>query len=324
LDTAVAVDAFSRVIPVLLLVGLGALFRRWEFLSAGAIDGLRKLVLNVTLPAALFLAFLETELEARYAVIVVSVFAACVVMLALAPHLRRRAGIRSEAMPTLMAGFEAGMIGYALYSAVFGRAELSRFAIVDLGQVLFVFFILAPVVMRWASGQTPPLADTVAAFVRTPVIIAIVAGVAGSLLGLGSVLADNPIGGAGLDTLGMLAVVTTPAIAIVIGYSTKLSAGSLADPARTLAVRLPIWIGLALVFNWLVIDRLLGLDRLFGAAVMMMAILPPPFVVPLYMARARGRDVTDDPDHDYVANTLALATIVTLVLVTVVGVVYAT
>jgi len=324
MDLNVAIDAFSRVLPVLLLVGLGAFFRRQQFLSPAAIDGLRKLVLNVTLPAALFLAFLNTDLEAKYAVIVICVFLACLAVLLAGPYLRRGSGVRSEAMPSLMAGFEAGMIGYALFAAIFGQAALSRFAIVDLGQVIFVFFVLAPVVMRWASGKAPPLTETITAFVRTPVIIAIVAGVAGSLFGLGEMLEGNAIGNAGLETLIMLAAVTTPAIAIVIGYSTKFSAGSLSDPARTLAVRLPIWIVLALLFNWLVIDSLLGLDRLFQAAVMMMAILPPPFVVPLYMARARGRDLSDDPDHDYLANTLSLATVVTLVAATVVGVVYVT
>ena len=324
MDLEVAIDAFARVLPVLLLVGLGALFRRTGFLSGPAIDGLRKLVLNVTLPAALFLAFLRTELEAQYAVIVISIFGACLVMLAAGPWLRRGVGVRSAAMPSLMAGFEAGMIGYALYTAIFGAENLYRFAVVDLGQVLFVFFVLAPVVMRWASGQAPALSETAAAFVKTPVIIAIVAGVAGSLLGLAEPIGSNAITNAGLETLALLAAVTTPAIAIVIGYSTAFSAGSLSDPARTLAVRLPIWITLAIVFNWLVIDQLLGLDRLFQAAVMTMAVLPPPFVVPLYMARARGRDVSDDPDHDYLANTLSLATVVTLVLITVVGVVYAT
>jgi predicted permease len=309
---------------VRLLVGLGALFRRTDFLSAGAIDGLRKLVLNVTLPAALFLAFLNTDMEAKYAVIIISVFGACLIVLALGPWLRRGAGVKSEAMPNLMAGFEAGMIGYALYAAIFGAANLYRFAVVDLGQVLFVFFVLAPVVMRWASGHAPPLSETATAFVKTPVIIAIVAGVAGGLLGLADPLASNHISNAGLETLAMLAAVTTPAIAIVIGYSTSFSAGSMSDPVRTLAVRLPIWIVAAVVFNWLVIDMWLGLDRLFQAAVMTMAVLPPPFVVPLYMARARGRDVSDDPDHDYLANTLSLATIVTLVAITIVGVVYAT
>jgi predicted permease len=324
MDTDLAVDAFSRVLPVLLLVGLGAIFRRSGFLTAGAIDGLRKLVLNVTLPAALFLAFLRTELEAQYAIIVISVFGACLLMLAAGPWLRRGAGVRSEAMPSLMAGFEAGMIGYALYSAIFGPENLYRFAVVDLGQVLFVFFVLAPVVTRWASGHTPPLSETVAAFVKTPVIIAIVAGVVGSLLGLAEPAESNPITASGLETLSMLAAVTTPAIAIVIGYSTSFSAGSLLDPAKTLAVRLPIWIAAAAVFNLVVIQGWLGLDRLFAAAVMTMAVLPPPFVVPLFMARARGRDVTADPDHDYLANTLSLATIVTLVLITIVGVIYGT
>jgi predicted permease len=323
MDLDLAIDAFSRVLPVLLLVGLGALIRRTDFLSAGAIDGLRKLVLNVTLPAALFLAFLDTDMEAKYAVIIISVFGACLLMLAIGPWLRRGVGVRSEAMPSLMAGFEAGMIGYALYSAIFGAQNLYRFAVVDLGQVIFVFFVLAPVVMRWASGQAPPISETAAAFVKTPVIIAIVAGVAGSLVGLADPLESNRITSAGLETLAMLAAVTTPAIAIVIGYSTSFSAGSLRDPMRTLAVRLPIWIVAAALFNWLVIDMWLGLDRLFQAAVMTMAVLPPPFVVPLYMARARGRDVSDDPDHDYLANTLSLATIVTLVAITVVGVVYA-
>jgi hypothetical protein len=324
MDIDVAIDAFSRVLPVLLLVGLGALFRRSGFLSAGAVDGLRKLVLNVTLPAALFLAFLGTEMEAQYAIIVISVFAACLVVLAIGPWLRRGVGVRSEAMPSLMAGFEAGMIGYALYTAIFGAENLYRFAVVDLGQVLFVFFVLAPVVMRWASGQAPPISETAAAFVRTPVIIAIVAGVAASLAGLAEPLESNHITNAGLETLAMLAAVTTPAIAIVIGYSTSFSAGSLSDPIRTVAVRYPIWIVAAAAFNWLVIDGLLGLDRLFQAAVMTMAVLPPPFVVPLYMARARGRDVSDDPDHDYLANTLSMATLVTLVAITAVGVVYAT
>jgi len=214
------------------------------------------------------------------------------------------------------------MLGYALFGAVFGQAEVWRFAIVDLGQVIFVFFILAPVVMRWASGERPSLLTSMAEFARTPVIIAIVAGVAGGLVGLDETLEANPIGDALLVTLGLLAAVTTPLIAIVLGYSTSLRAGSLRDPMRTLAVRMPLWIGLAVVFNIVVIDGLLGLDRLFGAAVMTMAILPPPFVVPLYMARARHTDVSDDPDHDYLVNTLSLATIATLVAVTVVGVVY--
>jgi predicted permease len=319
-----AIEAFSRVLPVLLLVGLGVLIRRQAFLSAGTIGDLRKLVLNITLPAALFLAMLQVEIEAKYAVIVVAVFGACLVVLLAAPYLRRTAGIEATSMPNLMSGFEAGMMGYALFGAMFGSAALYRFAIVDIGQVLFVFFILAPVVMRRTSGASVPLTESLIGFARTPVIIAILAGLIGSGVGLGEVLRENHLTDALLVTLGMLAALTTPLIAIVLGYSTSLRAGSLRDPLRTIAVRMPIWIGLALIFNIVVVDGLLGLDRLFQAAVMTMAILPPPFVVPLYMARASDRDISEDPEHDYTVNTLSLATIATLIAITVVGVVYAT
>jgi predicted permease len=316
-------EAFSRVLPVLLLVALGVLIRRQGFLRPTTIDDLRKMVLTITLPAALFLAMLQVEVEARYAVIVASVFGACVVVLLIAPYLRRPAGVQATSMPNLMAGFEAGMLGYALYGALFGTAALYRFAIVDIGQVLFVFFILAPVVMRRTSGVSVPLRDSIIGFARTPVIIAIVAGIAGGAVGLEEQLRASDLGTAGLVTLELLAALTTPLIAIVLGYSTSLRPGMLSDPMRTLAVRMPLWIGLALVFNIVVVDGLLGLDRLFQAAVMTMAILPPPFVVPLYMARASGRDISDDPEYDYTVNTLSLATIWTLVAITVVGVVYA-
>lgn len=318
-----ALEAFSRVLPILLLVGLGVLIRRRAWMAPGTIDDLRRLILGITLPAALFLAFLRVDLEPQHAIIVASVFLACLAVLGMAPRLRRWAGIRVESMPNLMAGFEAGMLGYALFAAVFGAAELYRFAIVDIGQVLFVFFVLATVVTVRSTGQRPPLSDTLVTFVRNPVILAILGGILGSVVGLGEALDAHPLGEALLTTASLLAALTTPLIAIVLGYSTSLRAGSLRDPARTLAVRLPIWIGLAIAFDLLIVEGLLGLDRLFGAAVLTMAILPPPFVVPLYMARASGRPVEDDPEYAYTVNTLSLATLATLVLIVIVGVAFA-
>jgi predicted permease len=318
-----ALEAFSRVLPILLLVGLGALIRRRAWMAPGTVDDLRRLILGITLPAALFLAFLRVDLEPRYGIIVASVFGACLVVLAVSPWLRRWAGIRVDSMPNLMAGFEAGMLGYALFAAVFGAAELYRFAIVDIGQVLFVFFVLATVVTVRASGQRPPMRETLVAFVRNPVILAILAGIGGSMVGLDETLDGHALGASLLTTVSLLAALTTPLIAIVLGYSTSLRAGSLRDPIRTLAVRLPIWVGLAIAFSIFIVEGMLGLDRLFAAAVMTMAILPPPFVVPLYMARASGRPVEDDPEYDYTVNTLSLATLATLGLIVIVGVVYA-
>jgi hypothetical protein len=217
-----------------------------------------------------------------------------------------------------MTGFEAGMLGYAIYGGVFGPDALYRFGIVDLGQVLFVFFVLATVLTRRATGVMPGVRDTVVAFIRTPVIVAILAGVVGNIVGLGAILDSSTLTSALLATLALLGACTTPLIAVVIGYSTRLGRGALSRPARTVAIRLAAWVTLAIAFTVIVVQGLLGLDALFAAAVITMAILPPPFVIPLYM----GSRPEDEAERDYVADTLSLATVVTLVAFPVVAAVF--
>lgn len=314
-------DPLSKVLPVLLLFAIGAVLRQRGLLRPTTMDDLRWLVLHLALPSALFLTFLRVELEPRYGAIAVIVFVACLLVLALGPRIGAAAGVTSPMARYLLTGFEAGMLGYAVFAAVFGQEELYRFGIVDLGQVTFVFFVLVPLLVRRASGRAPSLVGTLTAFVRTPVIIAIVAGMAGSAVGLGDALDASPLGGAILRTLGFLAALTTPLIALVIGYSTSLARGSLGSPARTVAVRMTLWVALAVVFVVVVIDRLLGLDRLFGAAVLTMAVLPPPFVIPLYQRSAgvAAGGPTDPDEERYVVNTLSLATIATLVAMVVVS-----
>jgi predicted permease len=82
----VYVEALSKVLPVILLFLLGAFLNRLHFIRSEAIQDMKKLVLNVTLPAVLFLAFSRVSLEARHLLIVGIVFSACVVAL-LAGHL---------------------------------------------------------------------------------------------------------------------------------------------------------------------------------------------------------------------------------------------
>ena len=319
-------DALGRVLPVLLLFGLGAVLRRTGFLAETTVADLRRLVLNITLPAALFLTFLRVSLEARYLPIVAIVFAACVLMLLVGPFLTRGVGVTSWYGGRLLAGFEAGMLGYAIYGGVFGQEALFRFGIVDLGQVLFVFFVLATVLTRHATGRTPGAKEALLAFVRTPVILAIAAGVVGSAIGLAPVLDANPLSSAVLQTLALLGAITTPVIAIVIGYGTRLRPGALSMPARTVAVRMAAWVLLAIAFDKLVVEGLLGLDRLFGAAVLTMAVLPPPFVVPLYMRDGGDGTEGDTKDRDeraYVTDTLSLATLATLVAIPLIAVAFA-
>ena len=308
-------EAFAKVLPVLLLFGLGACFRRSGFLSPAAVGGFKQLIVNVTLPAVLFLAFAAVNLEPAHLLVAGAVFLACTVALFAGRLLGGVAGTRSPYLPPLLTGFEAGMMGYAIFTAAYGADQVFKFAVVDLGQVVFVFFILVPYVQRQGMGAVS-FGQTVRGFLTTPVILSIFAGILANRLGLMPLVSVFPLTAAVITTLELLAAVTTPLIGLVIGYEVKLSRSGLAAPVRTLALRLTLWVTVGLLFTTLVISRLFPGDVVAQAAVMTMFVLPPPFVIPLFMAHASAKD------ERYVVNTLSLATLATLVAFTLVSVIY--
>jgi hypothetical protein len=301
----VFLTALSKVLPVFLLILLGVGLRRWRFIGPETVQDLRKLVVNITLPAVLFLAFSQVILEPQYLLIVVIMFTACLAALLLGRWLRGPLRVDSPYLPSLLTGFEAGMMGYAIYAAVYGAENVYKFGIVDLGQVLFVFFVLVPGLERLTHGARP-LRATALSFLKTPVILAILGGLLFKAAGLTEFFAASPLLDSALETLGLLGAMTTPLVALVIGYELQLRAGALAKPVRTVAVRLLIWLPVGLALSVFVVGRLLGLDQEFQAAVLTMVLLPPPFVIPMFMAGA------SEEDANYVVNTLTLATLVTL------------
>lgn len=299
------IAALSRVLPVILLLVLGIILNRLDFVRPETVADLKKLVVKVTLPALLFLAFAGVALEARHLVIVVLMFSACVLALALGRVLQPAFGLKSHYFPMLMTGFEAGMLGYAIFGSVYGAENIFRFGVIDLGQVVFVFFILVPFLERVTAGGRS-FAQTVRGFFETPVILAILLGILANQLDLLPRLSTWPVTASLAQALGLVAGLTTPLVAVVIGYEMRLVKGQLLKPLAAIGLRLLLWIPFGLLLSSLVIDRLFGLDRLFQAAVMTMVVLPPPFVIPLFMAGA------DDCDRTFVVNALSIATVLTM------------
>ena len=111
----VILTALSKVLPIFLLIVLGIYLRRMQFVSRGTIGDITKLVVNVTLPAVLFLAFAQVTIEPQYLLIVLIMFTACALVLVLGRHLGSPLRLSSPYMPSLLTGFEAGMMGYAIF-----------------------------------------------------------------------------------------------------------------------------------------------------------------------------------------------------------------
>jgi len=299
-------DALYKVIPVILLFSLGYWLGRQSFFSPVTLGELKKLVIYVTLPAALFLAFVRVSIEPRLLVIPVIIFMACFFVFIASRRWSPVAWAERRYFPYLMTGFEAGMLGYAIFGAVYGQENLYKFGLIDLGQVTFVFFILVPSLQQELSGKQR-LADTIRSFVKTPVILAILGGILFNKSGLYTLASGQAWYGSLGSTLQLLGGMTTPLVALIIGSELRLKPGSLSRPARTVFLRMLVWVPTGLLFSLVMVGIILGLDRTYQTAVLTIAILPPPFVIPLFMKDASEKETA------YVVNTLSLSTIITLV-----------
>ena len=93
------IQIVNQVLPILLLISLGFWIRHKEFLAAKTIDELRKIVVNIALPAVLFISFLNIELKSAYFVIFVVLFLLCIILFFLGKMLGNQLKIRYSYFP---------------------------------------------------------------------------------------------------------------------------------------------------------------------------------------------------------------------------------
>lgn len=318
-------QAAGSLVAIAILLAAGAVLARRGLLGDRAVDGLKVLITQLTLPLLLFRAFLQLDLEGRNAVLALVVFSSCALMGAAGAAATRFARLPRPETRLLFQGFEAGMLGYAFFAALHSSDVLPAFAALDIGQVVYVFTVLMVqmsvleqrrVRESVGAGASPPPADGSAGFTfpwraltSSVVLWAITAGVTISLLAPDLATAIAGPGGAGaalFDTIGGL---TTPLVCLVIGAS--LADGIPRDPAivRVVALRTLIGLGLGLLVGLVVVPGL-GFDVWHSKAAIMLFVLPAPFVIPVYYRR----------NPAMVGSVLTLSTATSIVLIAVLAV----
>ena len=291
-------------LPIFFLIALGAVLGRSGFFSVEMIEGLKRIVASIALPAVLFGAFSRVHVDAGLLILAVSVYAACAVMGVIGRMVERRAQLPGPSTTFLFQGFEAGMLGYGLFIAFFGQSSLSFFATADLGQVLFVFTALMTQLRRSEAGGSIRPQALVKTMLRSPVIISIIAGLLASLIFPSATGAPWSDTGALSPLLTTIAALTTPLICLVVGYGLKDFRPRGAGPALKLVfLRLvtAIVIGSLIAF---VLVSALGYPKLQSIAVIFLFILPPPFVIPVFR--------TAKSDAAYISSVLSLHTLISI------------
>ena len=133
------VSVIETALPVFLALAMGMFCRSKQFITRDGVDTLKKVIINLTLPFVLFNAFASAEYSLNSLILPVLIFLVCTAMLALGFLVIRISKMESKLAPFLASGFEAGMLGFSLFALLFPNESASKFAMLVLGQELFVF-----------------------------------------------------------------------------------------------------------------------------------------------------------------------------------------
>lgn len=300
------ISVLETALPVFLALVLGMWCRSRQFLTREGIDSLKKVVVNLTLPFVLLNAFATAEYSLAALVLPIMMFVICCVALALGYAIIRLTKMQSRLAPFLASGFEAGMLGYALFVLLFPDVSVSKFALPDIGQTLFVFTLYK--ILLSGKKDFKAIGRDMAA---TPILWAVLAGVLIGATGLYGKMQQWGISGILDSATSFLSAPTGMIILLTVGYDLVIKEIPWKKTAGLIAMRLAVMAVCMILM--VVLNRTVLNGMLFEGAALLMVILPPPYVIPVF---------ADEPaERVQISSALSALTLVTMVLFAVLSVI---
>ena len=297
----------SQALPILLMIGIGVGLRVFSVISAQTVEEMKTLAITLVLPSVLFTVFLDLDFQPTYAGVFVLVAAILMVLLVIGRVLGRWLAPNRPYFPFMLTSFEYGMLGVSLFGAAYGMGAMGYIAIVDFSNELFVWFIYVPLLMILRDGASKPSA-ILKMFFTSPVIIGLISGLILNVLGLSDFVKTAPVISSVYQVMQLLIAMAVPIILIIVGYGISIRREGLGEVLMVVALRYVITVPTAIIFNHFVIGGVFGLGEPFQVAFFSLLILPPSYILPVFLQKA------SDSDKAYVTNTLAVSTVVTILI----------
>ncbi len=301
----ILISVLETALQVLVTLALGMLLRHTGFLRPADVESLKKFAMNVCLPMVLVGAFATTEYTVSTLMIPLTMFVICVVGLAVGLALAKLMKL-NRVCAFLSTGFEAGMVGYALFALLYPQEPTSTFAILDPGHTLFLFTVYKTLL----SGKRD-LRAIGRDVISSPVIWGLAAGVLLGATGLYGLLADHGLSGTLDAVTGFLGAPTGMIILLCIGFELDLRTLQWGKLSKLIALRLcsaAVMLGVLLLANRFVLGGAIHT----GAAVLFF-LLPPPYILPVFSQ--------DESQQATLSSAISALTVLTLVAFAVMAVI---
>ena len=300
------ISVISTALPVFLALAMGMMCRSRGFLTRDGVDTLKKVIINLTLPFVLFNSFATAEYSLSSLILPVIIFVVCCIMLALGFLWVKVTKMGSRLAPFLASGFEAGMLGFSLFALLFPDESSSKFAMLVLGQEIFVFTLYKMLL----TGKTSPKA-ILNDFLTSPTLIAVLLGLIVGASGLYDCFRAWGVSEIIESVTSFLSAPTGTIILFAVGFDLVLKEIDWKKTGGLVAMRLciaAVMLGVLVLLNRTVLHGMI-----FEGAAVLLFILPSPYVIPIF---------SDEPsERVQISSALSALTLITMVLFAVCSVV---
>ncbi len=297
-------NVLGSLLPILVTLGLGVVARKTGLLNEAGAQTLKKVVSRITLPFVIFQAFITADYGRDMAVVFLMVVALCLITFGAGFILRRKIPGTSPLLPFTVAGYEMGMLGYPLFMILAGQENMGSLAKVDLGQVLFVFTLYL-FMLRRQTGENKGLKDALLDIVKNPVMVALMAGLALGVTGLAGLIMASPAGPLLNSVCNFVGAPTAALILMAIGFEFKLDKALLRQVSQAILIRLGVTAAAGAVVT-VILFLILPFDSWLMMAMLMMLVLPAPFVLPVYSENAQEKEFVSMYLSSYTMLTILL------------------
>ncbi|MCI6756733.1 MAG: permease [Lachnospiraceae bacterium] len=299
-------SVLHAVVPVIVLLGMGIVFRRSGFLSRKGIDDIKLLVSRVMLTVAVFHALATADYSIRTFQMV-----GVMLLIDLATFLTgfaiRRAfrPDRAKYIPYLMSLYEGGMLAYPLYVNLCGSDALSNIAVLDIAGLLFGFSVWMSMLQQQEQGTKITARGIVRSALHTPTFLGAVLGVVCGLTGIIAKLVAMP---AGAVYTGVESLITAPLNALIllaVGYDIDLRPARIREVVRPILFRLLLQLT-AMAAAVSAVRVLFPGNREMLLAVIIYMSVPTTFSMQTYIRDPEGSTYVSTTNSLYVLCTVAI------------------
>lgn len=151
-------DAIVKAISFLTFIIIGFLFKK-KFTHKDEINGIKKIILLLALPATIFIALLKINLNVSLLLLPLVAIAFNIFLFLVTPTLLLILGITDKKIintsKILIPSLAPGLSCFPLILEFLGESYLAKAAMADLGNKFFVLFILYLLAIKWHYNNNP-------------------------------------------------------------------------------------------------------------------------------------------------------------------------